>query len=109
MAVKNVVSKFGGPKSIIKLSSNNLMHNYIFSVVYKLGKMTSFAIFLFQFWAFTNGGLAYTCFKLYLMQKAAFIKSYNIIRQLRKKKGYLISIERKKGGWCKLSVLNMYK
>ena len=48
MAVKSVVNKFGGPKSIIKLSSNNLMHNYMFSVIYKLGIMTSFAIFLFQ-------------------------------------------------------------
>ena len=74
------------------------MHNYMFSVIYKLEKMTSFAIFLFQFWAFTNGKLAYTCFELDLMQKAAFIKSYNIIRLLRKKRGYLTSIERKKGG-----------
>ena len=41
MAVKSVVNKFGGPKSIIKLFSNNLMHNYMFSVNYKLGKMTS--------------------------------------------------------------------
>ena len=49
MAVKSVVNKFGGLKSIIKLSSNNLMHNYMLSVIYKLGKMTSFAIFLFQF------------------------------------------------------------
>ena len=48
MAVKSVVNKFGGPKSIIKLSSNDLMHNYMFSIIYKLGKMTSFAIFLFQ-------------------------------------------------------------
>ena len=48
MAVKSVVNKFGGPNSIIKLSSNNLMHNYMSSVIYKLGKMTSFAIFLFQ-------------------------------------------------------------
>ena len=48
MAVKSVVNKFGGLKNIIKLSSNNLMHNYMFSVIYKLGKMTSFAIFLFQ-------------------------------------------------------------
>ena len=47
--VKDVFNKFGGPKSIIKLSSNNLMHNYMFSIIYKLGKMTSFAIFLFQF------------------------------------------------------------
>ena len=46
--VKDVVNKFGGPKSIIKLSSNNLMHNYMFSVIYKLRKMTFFAIFLFQ-------------------------------------------------------------
>ena len=46
--VKDAVNKFGGPKSIIKLSSNNLIHNYMFSVIYKLGKMTSFAIFLFQ-------------------------------------------------------------
>ena len=66
MAVKSVVNKFGGPNSIIKLSSNNLMHNYMFSVIYKLGKMTSFAIFLFQLWAFTNDRLAYTCFELYL-------------------------------------------
>ena len=109
MAVKSVVNIFGGPKSIIKLSSNNLMHNYMFSIIYKLGKMTSFAIFLFQFWAFINGGLAYTCFESDLMQKAAFIKIYNIIRLLRKKRGYLISIERKKGDWCKLSVSNMYK
>ena len=109
MAVKSVVNKFGGPKSIIKLSSNNLMHNYMFSVIYKLGKIASFAIFLFQLWAFTNGGLAYTCFELDLMQKAAFIKSYNIIRLLRKKKGYSTSSERKKGGWCKLSVSNIYK
>ena len=48
MAVKSVVNKFGGLKSIIELSSNNLMHGYMFSVIYKLGKMTSFAIFLFQ-------------------------------------------------------------
>ena len=109
MAVNSVVDKFGGLKSIIKLSNNNLVHDYMFSVIYKLGKITSFAIFLFQLWAFTNGGLAYTCFELYLMQKAAFIKSYNIIWLLRKKKGYLISIERKKGDWCKLSVSNMYK
>ena len=109
MAVKSVVNKFGGPKSIIKLFGNNLMHNYMFNVIYKLEKITSFAIFLFQLWAFTNGGLAYTCFKLDLMQKVAFIKSYNIIRPLRKKRGYLTSIERKKGGWCKLSVSNMYK
>ena len=107
--VKDVVNKFGGPKSIIKLSNNNLMHNYMFSVIYRLGKMTSFAIFLFQLWAFTNGGLAYTCFESDLMQKAAFIKSYITIRLLRKKRGYLTSIERKKGGWCKLSVPNMYK
>ena len=46
--VNDVVNKFGGPKSIIKLSSNNLMHNYMFNVINKLGKMTSFAIFLFQ-------------------------------------------------------------
>ena len=46
--VKDVINKLGGPKSIIKLSSNNLMHNYMFSVIYKLGKMSSFAIFLFQ-------------------------------------------------------------
>ena len=45
--VKDAVNKFGGPKSIIKLSNNNLMHNYMFSVIYKLRKMTSFAIFLF--------------------------------------------------------------
>ena len=45
--VKDVDNKLGGPKSIIKLSSNNLMHNHMFSVIYKLGKMTSFAIFLF--------------------------------------------------------------
>ena len=45
--VKDVVNKFGGLKSIIKLSSNNLMHNYMFSVIYKLEIMTSFAIFLF--------------------------------------------------------------
>ena len=67
MAVNSVVNKFGGSKSIIKLSSNNLMHNYMFSVIYKLGKMTSFAIFLFQLWAFTNGGLAYACFESDLM------------------------------------------
>ena len=109
MAVKSVVNKFGGLKNIIKLSSNNLMHNYMFSVIYKLGKMTSFAIFLFQFWAFTNGGLAYTCFKSELVQKAAFIKSYNIIKLLRKERGYLTSIKRKKGGWCQLSVSNMCK
>ena len=48
MAVKSVFNKYGGLKSIIKLSNNNLMHNYMFSVIYKLGKMTSFAIFLFQ-------------------------------------------------------------
>ena len=48
MAVKSVINKFGGLKSIIKLSSNNLMHNYRFSVIYKIEKMTSFAIFLFQ-------------------------------------------------------------
>ena len=107
--VKDVVNKFGGLKSIIKLSSNNLMHNYMFSVLYKLEEMTSFAIFLFQLWAFINGELAYTCFESDLMQKVAFIKSYNINRLLRKKRGYLISIERKKDGWCKLSVLNMYK
>ena len=47
MAVESVVNKFDGPKSIIKLFSNNLMHNYMFSVIYKLGKITSFAIFLF--------------------------------------------------------------
>ena len=47
--VKDVVNKFGGPKSIIKLFSNNIMHSYMFSVIYKLGKITSFAIFLFQF------------------------------------------------------------
>ena len=47
--VNNVNNKFGSLKRIIKLSSNNLMHNYMFSVIYKLGKMTSFAIFLFQF------------------------------------------------------------
>ena len=46
--IKDVVNKFGVPKSIIKLFSNNLMHNYTFSVIYKLGKMTSFVIFLFQ-------------------------------------------------------------
>ena len=109
MAVKSVVNKFGGLKSIIELSSNNLMHNYMFSIIYKLGKITSFAIFLFQLWAFTNGGLAYTCFKPDLMQKAAFIKSNSIIRLLRKKRGYLTSIERKKGGWFKLSMSNMYK
>ena len=78
--VKDAVNIFGGLKSIIKLFGNNLMHNYMFSVIYKLGKITSFAIFLFQLWAFTNGGLAYTCFELNLMQKAAFIKSYDIIR-----------------------------
>ena len=48
MAVKSVVNKFGGLKSIIKLSSNILMDNYMFNIIYKLGKMTSFAIFLFQ-------------------------------------------------------------
>ena len=48
MAIKSVVNKFGGSKSTIKLSSNNLMHNYMFSVLYKLRKITSFAIFLFQ-------------------------------------------------------------
>ena len=48
MAVKSVFNKFGGSKSIIKLSSNNLMHNYMFSVIYKLEKITYFAIFLFQ-------------------------------------------------------------
>ena len=48
MAVKSVVNKFGGLKSIIKLSSNNLMHNYMFNAIHKLGKMTSFAIFLLQ-------------------------------------------------------------
>ena len=48
MAVKNVFNKFVGPESIIKLSSNNLMHDYMFSVIYKLGKITFFAIFLFQ-------------------------------------------------------------
>ena len=47
MAVKSVINKFGGPKSIIELSSNNLMHNYMFSVIYKLEKITSVAIFLF--------------------------------------------------------------
>ena len=94
---KECCNKFDGPKSIIKPSNNNLKHNYMFSVIYKLGKMTSFAIFLFQLWAFTNGVLAYTCLKPDLMQKAAFIKSYNIIRLLRKKRGYLTSIERKKG------------
>ena len=46
--VKDVVNKFGVLKSIIKLSSNNLMLNYMFNVIYKLEKMTSFAIFLFQ-------------------------------------------------------------
>ena len=46
--IKDVVNKFGGLKSIIKLSSNNLMHNYMFSVLYKLEEMTSLAIFLFQ-------------------------------------------------------------
>ena len=46
--IKDVVNEFGSLKSIIKLSSSNLMHDYMFSVVYKLGKMTSFAIFLFQ-------------------------------------------------------------
>ena len=45
--IKDVVNKFGSLKSIIKLSSSNLMHNYMFCVVYKLGKMTFFAIFLF--------------------------------------------------------------
>ena len=48
MAVNSVVDKFDGLKSIIKLSNNNLMHDYMFSVIYKLGKITSFAIFLFQ-------------------------------------------------------------
>ena len=46
--IKDVINKFGGLKSIIKLSSNNLMHNYMFSAIYKLGKITFFAIFLFQ-------------------------------------------------------------
>ena len=96
MAVKSIFNKFGGPKSIIKLFNNNLMHNYMFSVLYKLKEITYLAIFSFQLWAFTNGGLAYTCFESDLMQKVAFIKSYNIIRLLRKKRGYLTSIERKK-------------
>ena len=48
MVVKDAINKFGGLKSIIKLSNNNLIHNYMFSVIYKLEKMTSFAIFLFQ-------------------------------------------------------------
>ena len=48
MAVKRFVNKSGGPKSIIKLSSNNLMHNYMFNVIYKLEKMTSFAISCFN-------------------------------------------------------------
>ena len=45
--VKDAFNKFGGLESIIKLSSNNLMHNYMFSVIYKLERMTSFAIILF--------------------------------------------------------------
>ena len=48
MAVKSVVNEFGGLECIIKLFSNNLVHNHMFSVIYKLGKMTSFVIFLFQ-------------------------------------------------------------
>ena len=101
--VKDVFNKFGGPKSIIKLSSNNLMHSYMFNIIYKLGKITSFAIFLFQLWAFINDGLAYTCFELNLMQKAAFIKSYDIIRLLKKKSGYLTvrSAAGPKGTICK--------
>ena len=46
--VKSAVNKFGGLDSIIKLSSNNLMHNYMFSVSYKLEKMTPFAFFCFN-------------------------------------------------------------
>ena len=40
--VKSAVNKFGGLNSIIKLSSDNLMHNYMFNVLYKLEKMTPF-------------------------------------------------------------------
>ena len=45
--VKGAINEFGGLNSIIKLSSNSLMHNYMFSVSYKLEKITPFAIFLF--------------------------------------------------------------
>ena len=38
--VKDVINKFGGPKSIIKLSSNNLMHNYMFSVIQWVKKLS---------------------------------------------------------------------
>ena len=46
MAVKSIVNKFSGLNSIIKLFSNNLMHNYMFSVIYKLKKNNIFCYFL---------------------------------------------------------------
>ena len=32
IAVKSVINKFGGPKSIIKLFNNNLMHHYMLCI-----------------------------------------------------------------------------
>ena len=46
--VKSAVNKFGGLDSIIKLFSNNLMHNYMFSVSYKLEKKHLLLFFCFN-------------------------------------------------------------
>ena len=46
--VKDAINKFDGLNSIIKLSSNNLIHNWMFGITYKLRKITPFAIFYFN-------------------------------------------------------------
>ena len=68
----------------------------MFSITYKLRKVTPFTIFLFQLWAFINGELIYTCFELNLMQKATFIKRCDIITALsvkiQKKKNLCVAV-----------------
>ena len=66
----------------------------MFNITYKLGKVTPFTICLFQLWAFINGELIYTCFKLNLMQKAIFIKRCDIITVLS------VKIQKKKKLMC---------
>ena len=73
----DIVDEMGSLNSIVKLPSGDLAQNGLFVLIRKLGRATSFAVFLVYIKFLldpTNSGLPQASFRLDLTQGIAFMK-----------------------------------
>jgi len=99
---KDVVDKMCGLDSIIQSSSSNLLNNRLFIPRGKLGRATTFAVFLVQIKLLadsSNGRPSQTSFGLNLPKRISFFEKRSDRRTLSSRCRLHVVVERKKDGW----------